>query len=131
MSEGRRELDLARVLCALAQIPDGGARGFTVGEGDWPLRGVLVRTGAAVWGYVNRCPHAGHPLNLKPHAFLTPDDALILCASHGALFDKQSGFCLAGPCTGKSLTAVPLELAEGYVLLAQGFDPLAAAARDA
>lgn len=112
------EVDLARVLCALEEIPDGGARGFSVGEGDWPLRGLLVRTGGAVHAYVNRCPHAGHPLNFRPHDFLTPDGRLIVCRSHGAVFEKSTGFCVAGPCAGDMLKRLPIEVSEGYVCLA-------------
>jgi len=123
------ELDLARVVCRLSELA-GGARGFTVGGGDWPLRIFVVRVADAVRGYLNRCPHAGHPLDLRPQHFLTADGTLILCASHGALFEKSTGYCLAGPCAGHSLTPVPLEVRCGFVLLADSVDvaTLAAAA---
>jgi nitrite reductase/ring-hydroxylating ferredoxin subunit len=120
--------DVTRVLCALAEIPDGGARGFTVGAGDWPLRGLLVRRASVVRAFVNHCPHAGHPLNLKPDQFLTPDGALILCASHGALFEKTDGLCIAGPCAGRSLAPVPVRVESGYVMLEDGLEPAHAAA---
>jgi nitrite reductase/ring-hydroxylating ferredoxin subunit len=117
-----RQLDVERVVCRLSDIEDPGARGFVMGTGDWPLRGFVVRAGDAVRGYVNHCPHAGHPLNLRPHKFLTPDGALILCSSHGALFEKQTGYCVAGPCAGHSLRPVPLTVEAGFVLLADGVD---------
>jgi nitrite reductase/ring-hydroxylating ferredoxin subunit len=117
------DIDLERVICRLSDLADPGSRGFTVGRGDWPLRGFVVRTDENVWGFVNRCPHAGHPLNLQPHRFLTPGRELILCSSHGALFDRQTGFCIAGPCSGHSLTSVPLKVVSGYVMLADGVDP--------
>ncbi len=68
--------------------------------------------------YVNHCPHAGHPLNIRPHAFLAPGAPLILCASHGALFELETGLCVAGPCPGARLRAVELRVERGYVLLA-------------
>jgi nitrite reductase/ring-hydroxylating ferredoxin subunit len=111
------DIDVERVVCRLSDIPPHGARAFTIGGGDWPLRGVVVRLGDTVRGYVNRCPHAGHPLNLLPERFLTPDGALLLCASHGALFEKGTGYCIAGPCAGHSLTPVALEVTGGFVLL--------------
>ena len=123
------DIDVERVICRLSDIADPGARGFTLGRGDWPLRGFVVRENDNVWGYVNRCPHAGHPLNLQPHRFLTPGRELILCSSHGALFDRQTGFCIAGPCGGQSLTSVPLTVDAGYVMLAEGVDPEAYAER--
>lgn len=113
------EIDLARVLCALSDIPEGGAREFRIGAGDWPLRGFLVRTRQGVHAYVNRCPHAGHALNLRPDRFLTADGSLIVCSSHGALFEKSTGFCVAGPCAGRALTALAVEVRAGLVLLAE------------
>ena len=114
-------------MCSLAELVETGSRGFSVGEGDWPLRGFVVRTATGVAAYVNTCPHAGHPLNFRPNRFLTPDRNLILCASHGALFARDNGLCIAGPCPGQSLRAVPIEVLGDYVLLAEGADPEALA----
>lgn len=122
-------LDVERVICRLTDIDDPGSRGFTLGQGDWPLRGLVVRIGEQAWGYVNRCPHAGHPLNIGPHKFLTPGRELILCSSHGALFDRQTGFCIAGPCGGQSLQGVPLRIESGFVMLADEVDVQAYAER--
>lgn len=118
-----REIDTTRVLCALSELDATGGKGFTVGEGDWPLRGFIVRTTNGVAAYVNTCPHAGHPLDLRQNRFLTPDRSLILCASHGALFTRDEGLCIAGPCPGQSLKRVPVELVGEYVMLADGVDP--------
>jgi nitrite reductase/ring-hydroxylating ferredoxin subunit len=114
------DLDLERVVCRVSDLNEQGARGFTIGTGDWPLRGFIVRVGAEIRAYVNDCPHAHHPLNLLPHRFLTADGALIVCASHGALFEKLTGVCVAGPCAGAYLRSVPLLIADGFVLLADG-----------
>lgn len=124
-----REIDSTRVICSLEDIPDNGCRGFTIGEGDWPLRGVVVRMGSEAHAYVNRCPHARHPLNFGPHRFLTPGNELILCSSHGALFEKRTGFCVAGPCAGQSLERVALRLDGGCVMLADDVDVQALADR--
>ena len=122
MTSPPREIDTTRVLCALADLEATGGRAFTVGEGDWPLRGFVVQTANGVAAYVNTCPHAGHPLDLRPNRFLTPDRNLILCASHGAVFTRDTGLCIAGPCPGQSLTPVPIEVVGGYVMLAEGVD---------
>lgn len=114
------EIDIARVVCRLDELNAAGCRGFTLGEGDWPLRGFVLRVGKEVRAYQNWCPHAGHPLNVKPHQFLTPDGALIICASHGALFERNGGICIAGPCAGRSLKPLPVQIVGGYVLLDPG-----------
>jgi nitrite reductase/ring-hydroxylating ferredoxin subunit len=123
-------IDVERVICRLDDLGDSGARGFAIGAGDWPLRGFVVRVNNQVRGFINRCPHAGHPLNLRPHRFLTHDAALILCSSHGALFEKLTGHCVAGPCAGQSLRAVPLKVESGFVMLADEADPAAPAAAE-
>ena len=115
-------LDVERVVCRESDLGSQGVRAFTIGAGDWPLRGLVVRAGAHLRAYVNRCPHAGHPLNLLPDRFLTPDGTLLLCSSHGALFEKLTGYCVAGPCAGRALTPVPLEVRSGFVMLADGVD---------
>ena len=117
-----RELDVTRVLCSLAELDATGSRGFSVGEGDWPLRGFVVKTATGIAAYLNYCPHAGHPLNMRPNRFLTPDGNLILCGSHGALFARDNGLCIAGPCQGRKLTPIPVDTIAGYVLLAEGVD---------
>ena len=109
-----------RLVCALDELEDPGSRAFAIGPGDWPLSGLVVRRGAAVYGYQNRCPHAGHPLNLAPHEFLTADRSLVLCRSHGALFDIATGRCVAGPCIGRGLRPIPVEVVGDAVLVAPG-----------
>ena len=122
-----REIDTERVLCSLADLAGGASRGFTLsGGGDWPLRGLVVQARpGVVRAFLNWCPHAGHPLNLKPHGFLSPDGTLLLCHSHGALFEKEGGMCVAGPCAGRSLRAIPIEVEAGLVLLAEGVEAAA------
>ena len=115
------EVDVERVVCRLSEL-ESGARGFTLGGGDWPLRGFVVRSGDTVRGYLNRCPHAGHPLDLLPQRFLTADGSLILCSSHGALFEKATGYCVAGPCMGRALTPLALQVKCGLVLLDDSVD---------
>jgi nitrite reductase/ring-hydroxylating ferredoxin subunit len=98
------------VLCALADLADPGTRSFQVGSGDWALAGFIVRQGDRLHAYLNRCPHAGHSLNLLPHRFLNADATLLLCTSHGALFAPESGECVAGPCLGSRLTPLSIRL---------------------
>ena len=120
------EIDVGRALCTLEALARDGCRGFTLGDGDWPLRGIVVQVQpGVVRAYQNWCPHAGHALNVVPHGFLSPDGALLRCHSHGAVFEKEGGLCISGPCRGKRLLPVPVEIQGNWVLLAPGVDPLA------
>lgn len=94
-------------LCRLADIADGGSQRFTVAVDGVPQALMAVRRGGRVFVYVNSCPHIGAPLDFLPGQFLDRERTHILCANHGALFRIEDGFCLHGPCAGKSLQAVP------------------------
>ncbi len=102
-----------RDVCALAELEDPGTRGFE--HDGWQSYGFVVREADGVYAYINVCPHAGHPLNYKPDAFLTKDGAYIMCSSHGAMFERNSGVCVAGPCTGRALRQVPVRVCDGRV----------------
>lgn len=107
----------------LDELDDPGCREFQIGEGDWPLRGFVVRQGQQVFAYQNVCVHVGHPLNWSPDRFLTKDKSAIICASHGATYTIDSGECFAGPGAGRSLQAITVELRDG-VIYAKGPDSL-------
>jgi len=62
-----------------------------------------IRFGDRIYAYWNICPHMGIPLNWVPDQFLDPEHRLIQCSSHGALFEIETGRCIAGPCNGDSL----------------------------
>jgi nitrite reductase/ring-hydroxylating ferredoxin subunit len=111
------EIDLTRVICPLHELADPGARGFTMGQGEWPLKGFVVRKGEIVRAFVNHCPHAGFPLNWHPDQFLAPGTTVIRCMAHGALFDIDTGDCVAGPCMGHGLQSLAIRVLSGYVLL--------------
>ncbi len=104
-------------VCRVEDLSDPDCREFSIGDGDWPFRGFVVRKGGGLYAYRNFCKHAGHPLNWQPDRFLTKDNQHIICASHGALYDVSSGECIAGPCPGAMLTKVEVREENGYVIV--------------
>jgi nitrite reductase/ring-hydroxylating ferredoxin subunit len=77
----------------------------------------VYRRGDLLFGYRNACPHQGTPLELFPDRFLTSDHQRFLCSTHGAQFRIEDGYCLKGPCKGKSLTPFQVETDAGWLLL--------------
>lgn len=109
---------VGEVLCRIddiGDVKDGGAKSFRFGDGPNEIRIFLLRDGQNVHAYLNACPHTLSPLDWMPGRFLDPARTLIQCASHGAQFRIHDGYCVAGPCAGKSLTTIPIEIVNGEV----------------
>jgi nitrite reductase/ring-hydroxylating ferredoxin subunit len=102
------------VLCALADLEDPGSKGFRVGRRE---RLFVIRKGDAVFGYVNICPHQGTTLDWKEDAFLTVEKDFIICATHAAHFEIETGLCTWGPCLGRSLAPVNVRVEDGMIVL--------------
>ncbi len=124
---GAGQAGAGRVLCRLDDIEDGQAKGFTLGQGleagqELEAREIfVVREGARVFGYVNSCPHLGTPLDWQGDRFISLDNGLLMCATHGALFEIADGRCVAGPCKGQRLRGVSVSLdRDGRVVLDEG-----------
>ena len=96
-------------LCHLDELPDGGARGFDPRRTGRDTL-FVVRRGAALHAYENRCPHLDTPLPWRRHAYLNAAGDRIVCAAHGALFEIDTGVCTLGPCLGDTLSPVLLTL---------------------
>ena len=41
----------------------------------------------------------------------------IICATHGAIYQPETGLCVGGPCKGKKLTTMPFEIEEDSIVV--------------
>ena len=108
------------VLGPLDAIADGQARNYVLALRAGRFHGFVLRGGDVVTGYVDRCPHMGVPLARTLDRYLTPDGTLIACSWHGALFRPDDGLCVGGPCTGATLVAWPVHVADGMIVTGPG-----------
>lgn len=99
--------------CQFSDLVENQARGFRSPVGEV----VLVQRDGQVYGYQNSCPHLGINLEFNPDEFMDVENHYLLCSNHGALFRVEDGHCVAGPCQGESLLAVPLQVVNGEILL--------------
>lgn len=100
-------------LCHLEELPNPGSKELKIASEAC----FVVRRGQGLFVYQNRCPHTGAPLNLMPDRFLDYDRQYIQCSTHGALFEIDSGKCVAGPCVGQYLDTVPCHIENGALHL--------------
>ncbi|CAN4270905.1 {NirD} Ferredoxin subunits of nitrite reductase and ring-hydroxylating dioxygenases [Methylophilaceae bacterium] len=72
------------------------------------VTGFTVRYHGKAYAYVNKCAHVPIELDWKQGEFFTVDKDYLICATHGAHYAPDTGYCVMGPCKGKSLQALHL-----------------------
>ncbi len=115
--------DRERLICASEALLDGGdGVRFEVFTGSETVPAFAVRFAGRVYAYLNRCGHVPMQLDWLPGRFFDLDARLLICSTHGALYDPRSGRCRGGPCRGAGLTPVEVVERDGGVWLREN-DP--------
>ncbi|MGH8727071.1 MAG: Rieske (2Fe-2S) protein [Burkholderiales bacterium] len=93
-----------REICDSAALVDRG-KGirFMVERQGETLPAFAIRYGGRVYAYLNQCPHLGSQLDWIEGEFFDSAALLLICATHGATFAPDSGYCVSGPCKGQAL----------------------------
>ena len=102
------------VLSSVNDLPDQQATMLALDTGGGvaqPFHLLLLREGAQVRAFVNRCPHFGVPLAAKQTQLISKPGTSITCNVHYARFRWSDGVCEAGECVGEGLIPVPLVIA--------------------
>lgn len=74
------------------------------------VTGFAVRYNKQVYAYVNQCAHMPVELDWNEGEFFTVAKDFLICATHGAHYEPNTGHCVYGPCKGKQLQ--PLAVTE-------------------
>ena len=108
---------VAAVLCRSDEIGEGEARGFLT-PGDERTKVIVVRREGRLFGYWDACPHyGGTPMAWRTNAYLNAARDRIVCASHGAEFEIETGLCVIGAALGQCLKPAPIEAtADGDII---------------
>jgi naringenin degradation protein FdeD len=108
---------MGQSLCRAGALAEGTARGFVFGAGSCRRAVLVLRHHGAIHVYRNACPHQGTPLEVMPDEFFDREGRFLVCRTHGAQFRPADGFCVAGPCAGRSLIRAPVRLENGLLIL--------------
>ncbi|MGE5320626.1 MAG: Rieske (2Fe-2S) protein [Hyphomicrobiaceae bacterium] len=98
-------------------IEGGAGVRFEVGRGDGRMGAFAVRFGGRVYAFVNRCAHVGVELDWMPGEFFDDSGLYLICATHGATYEPNTGRCVHGPCRGAYLEAVDVLEQGGNIYL--------------
>ncbi|MEQ1518319.1 MAG: Rieske 2Fe-2S domain-containing protein [Usitatibacteraceae bacterium] len=109
-----------RVICRIDELVDGGRAVRFETRLPEPARDLpcfAVSYDGNVYAYVNFCPHRGTELDWQLGEVFDESGLYLVCATHGALFEPESGTCIAGPCFGDRLRRLPIKLVGNDVVL--------------
>ncbi len=71
--------------------------------------GFVIRYQGKVYAYVNQCAHVPVELDWQQGEFFTATKDYLICATHGAHYEPNTGECVMGPCKGKQLKPMQVE----------------------
>jgi len=94
-------------ICDSESLDEGG-KGirFPVTVGGDDLTAFVVRYGQEPRAYLNRCAHLPMELDWTEGEFFESSGLYLMCATHGALYEPETGQCAGGPCRGGRLHAI-------------------------
>jgi nitrite reductase/ring-hydroxylating ferredoxin subunit len=103
-------------ICEAGQVLEGGkgVRFPVLASGD-KATGFVVRYDGKAVGYLNRCAHVPIELDWAEGEFFESSGLYIMCATHGAIYVPESGYCAGGPCKGGRLRPIAVTEEEGVL----------------
>lgn len=106
----------AQLICTASALSDGG-KGirFIIEHHGENQPAFVIRHNGVVYGYLNRCRHAPVELDWQEGLFFDSEHHYLICSMHGALYLPDSGYCISGPCRGKSLQPLSISEQDGAV----------------
>ncbi len=114
-----------RLICASAAVAEGdrGVR-FSMPIGGKDAAAFVIRYDGKVHAYFNSCAHIPVELDWMEGEFFDKAGLYLICATHGATYEPDTGYCVMGPCKGQRLIPIPVveRGAEIFVMEGSEFD---------
>jgi nitrite reductase/ring-hydroxylating ferredoxin subunit len=111
-------MDEDRRIVAAGEVPEDGTLLVTLRDDDGEREAILTRLGdGTVVAFENYCQH-WTDVRLDRGSGAPVRNGELICAKHGATFERDSGYCNFGPCEGAYLRTVDVAVEDGAVYLA-------------
>lgn len=99
-----------RFVCPRSEVHERGrAVRFEIRRAGQALPAFAVQFDGQLHAYINVCPHRGTSLDWQPGEVFDESGLYLICATHGALFEPDTGVCVDGPCRGACLNRIAIE----------------------
>ena len=106
-----------RVVASVQEMMPGTVKKFWLICDKYRVSCFLINYQGSFHAYVNSCRHLITPLDFLRHQFFTEDGRHLVCLTHGALYEPDTGLCVDGPCQGLSLRALPVRVESDEIVV--------------
>ena len=97
-----------QAICSVAALENQSSLRFALQTAKGVRAAFLIRYQGQFYAYLNRCLHMPMALDYDTNDFFAGDGCHLLCQTHGALYNPQTGYCVGGPPIGLSLTPIKI-----------------------
>jgi nitrite reductase/ring-hydroxylating ferredoxin subunit len=106
------------LICDSTALTDGGkGMRFTVERNGATVTAFAIRYDGRAYAYLNSCAHIPIELDWNEGEFFDNSGLYLICSTHGATYEPDTGHCVMGPCKGEQLVALRVAERNGKVYL--------------
>ena len=110
--------DEQRLICESRALLEGGEGvRFEIIRNGETVPAFVIRYDGKPYAYQNRCAHVWVELDWMPGKFFDESGVYLMCSTHGATYEADTGLCVGGPCPGKKLIPLPVVETGGNIYL--------------
>ena len=102
-------------IAEIDEIKEGETIKFSFNRGERPQEGFVGRFKGRIFAYDNTCRHLPISLDYGDNRFFDSKGGTLVCQTHGAVYEPDTGLCTRGPCAGASLYALEVIEEDGVL----------------
>jgi len=102
-------------IAAVDEVEEGQTIKFSFNRGEKPQEGFVGRCHGKLFAYDNTCRHLPISLDYGDNRFFDSKGETLVCQTHGAVYEPETGLCMRGPCAGASLYALEVIEEDGVL----------------
>ena len=115
-ARSRYRVAVTRIRIAAAEdIVEGTTIPFPFMRANRPQEGFAGRFQGKLFAYENTCRHIPITLDYGDNRFFDSTGKTLMCQTHGAVYEPDTGLCVRGPCAGASLFALEIMEENGAI----------------
>ena len=97
------------------KVKEGKTVKFSFTRDDRLQEGFVGRFKGKLFAYDNTCRHLPISLDYDDNRFFDSKGETLVCQTHGAVYEPDTGLCTRGPCAGASLHALEVIEEDGVL----------------